>query len=255
MPQVSVNIITHNRATYIADAIKSALRQDFSDLEIIIVDDASTDNTAEVIKPFLSDKRVNYFLLPKQKNIAAVRNFALSKSQGKYIAVLDSDDMWSEDKKTSQQHDFLENNPDISLVGTGATIIDSLGAEKRKILKPSTDEDIKKVILLKNPFFHSSTMYRREIIMGFGGYGENLKYCDDFDLWLRLNATEKFYNFPEFWIKYREHSDNESAKNFWRAVKEVFLTIKKYRKETGFGFFIFFKKVLNKLFDYMNIQR
>lgn len=249
MSLVSVNIITHNRAQYIGEAINSVLKQDFTDFELIIVDDASTDNTVEVIKPFLSDKRVSYFLLPKQKNIAAVRNFALSKSQGKYIAVLDSDDIWSYDKKLSQQYAFLENNPSIVLVGTGAIIIDSLGNEKRKTLKPSTDDDIKKVILLKNPLFHSSIMYRREIIMGRGGYGENLKYCDDFDLWLRLSETEKFYNFPEFWIKYREHSDNESIKNFWRAVREVLLTIKKYRKKTGFGIFIFIKKIFNKLLN------
>lgn len=250
MPKVSVNIITHNRSKYIAEAIRSVLKQDFLDLELIIVDDASADNTAEVIKPFLSDKRVSYFLLPKQKNIAAVRNFALNKSQGEYVAVLDSDDLWNEDRKVSLQYDFLENNPDISLVGTGAIIIDSFGVEKRKTLKPSTDKDIKEIILLKNPFFHSSVMYRKKVIASFGGYGENLKYCDDFDLWLRLNSTEKFYNFPEFWIKYREHSDNESVKNFWRAVKEVALVIIRYRKKFNFSFSIFFKKILQKFKDF-----
>ncbi|MFZ4632233.1 MAG: glycosyltransferase family 2 protein [Patescibacteria group bacterium] len=247
MPLISVNIITHNRAKYISDAISSVLKQKFQDFELIVVDDASSDNTSNVIAPFLSDQRVKYFLLPKQKNIAAVRNFALEQSSGKYIAILDSDDLWCDDFKLSKQYDFLENNRSIVLVGTGAIIIDSLGEEKRKTSKPTTDSDIKKNFLLKNPFFHSSVLYRKEIIMSLGGYGENLKYCDDFDLWLRLNEKEKFYNFPDFCIKYREHDDNESAKNFWRAVKEVLLTIGKYRKNTNTSVLIFIKKIFDKL--------
>lgn len=249
MPLISVNIITHNRAQYLAEAIRSVLEQDFRDLELIIVDDASTDNTKEVVTPFLADTRVSYFLLPKQKNIAAIRNFALSKSSAQYVAVLDSDDAWSEPHKLTKQYEFLESNPDIVLVGTGAIIIDSLGQEKRRVLKPSTDEEIKKVFLLKNPFFHSSMLYRKAAILNLGGYDEKLKYCDDFDLWLRLNEQEKFYNFPDYDIKYREHADNESVKNFWRAVREVLITIKRYRKSNGLSLFIFIKKIWNKLFS------
>ena len=88
-------------------------------------------------------------------------------------------------------------------------------------------------------------MYRREFILNLGGYDEKLKYCDDFDLWLKLNETEKFYNFPVFWIKYREHADNESAKNFWRAVREVLVTIKRYRKNNSLGVSVFVKKIIN----------
>lgn len=249
MPLISVNIITHNRERYIAEAISSVLSQDFKDLELIVVDDASSDNTGEIIRDFLVDQRVKYFLLPKQKNIAAVRNFALGKSGGKYIAVLDSDDAWCDEKKLSKQFAFLEENSSIVLVGTSAVIIDSFGEKKRMVSKPESDEEIKEVFLLKNPFFHSSVMYRRDAIMNLGGYSESLKYCDDFDLWLRLNEREKFHNLPDFSIKYREHEDNESAKNFWRAIKEVFSTIGKYRKSNNFSPMIFVKKIINKLFD------
>lgn len=248
MPLVSVNIITHNRAGYIGEAIKSVLGQNFKDLELIIVDDASTDNTKEVVESFLSDERVKYFPLDKQKNIATLRNIALSKSVGEYIAILDSDDLWCDDNKIARQVNFLKENNNIVMVGSGATIIDSNGKEKRKAPKPVNDKDIKKIFLIKNPFFHSSVLYRKNSIINLGGYNEDLKYCDDFDLWIRLNEKESFYNFPDFFIKYREHSDNESVKNFWRAVKEVLFVIKKHRKRSGFGVFVFIKKIFNKIF-------
>lgn len=248
MPLVSVNIITHNRANYIGEAINSVLNQDFKDLELIIVDDASTDNTKDVVSSFLVDERVKYFPLEKQKNIATIRNIALSKSVGEYIAILDSDDLWCDEKKITKQVDFLKENKDIVMTGSGAIIIDSTGKEKRKTSKPVNDKDIKNIFLVKNPFFHSSVLYRKSSIINLGGYNEDLKYCDDFDLWIRLNEKEKFYNFPDFFIKYREHSDNESVKNFWRAVKEVLFVIKKHRRKSGFGIFVFIKKIVNKIF-------
>ena len=249
MPQISCVIITHNRARYIAEAIRSVLAQDFRDLELIIVDDASTDNTPEVVRPFLADKRVHYFPLAKQPNIAAIRNFANQQAQGKYIAVLDSDDFWCEPKKLSRQFEFLESHPDIVMAGSCAIIIDADGKEKRRAVKPSSDAEIKKVFLLKNPFFHSSLMYRKGSILALGGYDEKLKYCDDFDLWLRLNEMESFYNFPDFFIKYREHSDNESVKNFWRASREVWSVIRRYRKRFKVSLSVFAKKIWQKVVD------
>jgi glycosyltransferase involved in cell wall biosynthesis len=246
MPLVSCVIITHNRARYIKEAIVSVLAQDFKDLELIIVDDASTDNTPEIVQPFLSDERVRYFPLLKQPNIAAVRNFANRQARGKYVAVLDSDDFWCDPQKLTRQYEFLENHPAIVMAGSSAIIIDPEGKAKRLAVKPSSDADIKKVFLLKNPFFHSSLMYRKDAITALGGYDEKLKYCDDFDLWLRLNEHENFYNFPDFFIKYREHDDNESVKNFWRAVREVMFMLLHYRKKFKVSFSVFGKKIWQK---------
>jgi len=249
MPLISCVIITHNRARYIGEAIKSILAQDFKDLELIIVDDASADNTPEIVKPFLADGRARYFSLPKQPNIAAVRNFANRQARGKYIAVLDSDDFWCDSQKLSRQYEFLENHPAIVMAGSSAIIIDPEGKEKRRAVKPSSDAGIKKVFLLKNPFFHSSLMYRKDAILALGGYDEKLKYCDDFDLWLRLSEKEYFYNFPNFFIKYREHADNESVKNFWRASREVWSIIRRYRKKFKVGLAVFGKKIFQKIVD------
>lgn len=251
-PLVSVNIITHNRSKYISQAIMSVIGQDFTNLELIIIDDASTDNTGEIVKPFLRDERVKYYLLPKQKNIAAVRNYALQVSSGKYIAVLDSDDIWCNNAKLRQQVNYLENNLEVVCVGSGATLIGGSGEVLRSIIKPVYDSEIKQDLLLKNPFFHSSVMYRNEIIKKNGGYDENINYGEDFDLWLRIGKVGKFYNFREEFINYRVHNDNETSKHFGRAVIDVFRVISKNRKKYGLDWTIFVKKIFGKFIEYFD---
>lgn len=246
-PIISINIITHNRWHYLQYTIKSIQDQNFKNWELIIVDDASSDNTKELIKNFLKDKRIKYFLVEKQKNIAAVRNIALSKSKGEYIAILDSDDLWIDKDKLNKQLDYLQNNKDVVLVGSGAVVIDQNGRELRRVLKPENDQEIRKDFLLKNPFYHSSVMYRKRQIVNCGGYSGDYKYCDDFDLWLRLKNLGSLYNSPEYMIKYREHVDNESVKNTRVAIKDVFKLMGKYRKEHKASRLIFLKKIWQKI--------
>ncbi len=251
-PKISVNIITYNRAHYLNRAIISVLSQSFSDFELIIVDDASSDKTKELISSF-NDRRIRYFYVSKQKNIPAVRNIALSKSSGEYIAVLDSDDIWLDIEKLEKQINFLKSNSDYVLVGSGAIVIDEKGNEKRKTLKPKNNQDIRKDFLLKNPFFHSSVLYKKDIAMKYGGYNEDIIYGEDLDLWLHLGQLGKLYNFSEFFIKYREHSGNESVINFSKAVKGVFQIIKKYRKVYGFNRLIYIKKIWQKIREKFNL--
>ena len=246
-PCISINIITYNRSKYLEQAIQSVFYQDFKNWELIIIDDASTDNTRDLVKKFLSDKRVRYFLVNKQKNISKLRNIALRKSLGKYIAVLDSDDLWFDGKKLSKQFNFLEKNEKIVLVGSGAVIVDKDGKEKNKIIKPINDIDVRKNFLLKNPFFHSSVMYRKKYVLSCGLYNEDINYGEDLELWLRLGKLGLFYNFPNYFIKYREHSDNESVKNTKLAVKNVLKIISKYRKDYKFSRFIFLQKIWQKI--------
>lgn len=114
MDIVSVILPTYNRANYIADTVKSLLNQTYKYIELIIIADGSTDNTKEVISPFLKDHRTIYI---KQINsgTAAVRNCGLSRGSGKYVAFIDSDDIWEKDK-IEIQLSILNSLPEVSAV-------------------------------------------------------------------------------------------------------------------------------------------
>lgn len=249
---VSINIITHNRAKYLPEAINSVLSQSYENWELIIIDDASTDNTQEIIQPFLSDRRIKYFLVDKQASVAAVRNIALHKSKGEYLAVLDSDDKWIDQEKLIKQVEFLNNNPDYSLVGGNAEIIDFKGATIELVKKPSLDKDIRKIFLEKNPFFHSSILARMEIAKKIGGYDEKFAYGDDMDFCLMLGRDYKVCNLSDVLIAYRRHDDNEAVKHSRKAVFGVFSVIAKNRKAYNTNIFIYFKKVMTKIKEFLS---
>jgi glycosyltransferase involved in cell wall biosynthesis len=248
---VSVIIVTHNREKLLPFAVESVLKQKFSDFELIIIDDASGDNTEELVKKYLRDSRVRYFKIPKAKSIAQVRNSAWPYVQGKYIAVLDSDDIWIDDLKLAKQFEYLENHPEVVLIGSGAILINENGEEIGKAVKPISDAEIKKDFFIKNPIYHSSVMYRYAELKQIGAYDEKMTYCDDMDLWLRFGEIGKLYNFPDTLIKYRIHKDNESVKNFKGAIIDVLKFIARNRKKYRLGFSVFFKKIFGKGSEYL----
>ena len=106
---VSIIMPSYNTATYIAESIQSVLNQSYKDWELLIVDDCSMDNTDEVVKPFLTDQRIRYWKNERNSGAAVSRNRALQEARGKWIAFLDSDDLWRSDKLEKQIH-FMENN-------------------------------------------------------------------------------------------------------------------------------------------------
>ena len=108
---ISVIIVTYNREQLLIKAIDSVLGQKFSDFELIIIDDASIDNTENVVKQYLGDVRVKYIKIAKSKSISQVRNSAWPYVTGKYVAVLDSDDIWCDDLKLDKQFNFWKIIP------------------------------------------------------------------------------------------------------------------------------------------------
>lgn len=249
--EISIIIITHNRENFLPTAIESVLGQKFSNFELIIIDDASTDNTENVVKKYLEDKRVKYVKISKANSISEVRNSAWPYVNGKYIAVLDSDDIWVDDLKLTKQFDYLESHPEVIAVGSGAILINDHGEEVNRVVKPITDMEIRKDFLTKNPFFHSSVMYRYEAIKKIGGYDKKIKFGEDLDLLLRLGKIGEMYNFSDTMIKYRVHNGNEASKHFIGAILDVFRVIAKNRKKYGAGWSVFFKKIFGKSSEYL----
>lgn len=229
MSQISITMVTHNRVHYIANAIESVLSQTFSDWELIVVDDGSTDNTLQVVQEYaLQDTRIRLLINQENKGIVWSRNAALKEAQGKFIAILDSDDVWLDNEKLAKQVHFLETHPEYVLIGTGVRVIDKEGVFGRTYSNPEEDQNIRKVILRKNPFAHSSVLCRKESVINCGGYG-NYAVGEDYDLFLKMGRSGKMHNLAEPMLGYRIHDENISRKKAIAALKSNLALIKKYR--------------------------
>jgi glycosyltransferase involved in cell wall biosynthesis len=228
-PLVSVNIPTYNRGRYIKSAIDSVLAQSLTDWELIIVDDASTDGTDGIVRPYLIDPRIKYLANEQNQNISRSRNRALTESRGKYIAILDSDDLWTDPDKLAKQVAFLELHPDHAAVGTNADLIDPAGRTLGRTENPESDKAIRRLMLRQNPIIHSSVLYRKEAALTAGLYDPELNAIEDYDLWLRLGREAKLANLPDRLIGYRIHPGNTSVIDRLRLLRENINLIRRDR--------------------------
>jgi glycosyltransferase involved in cell wall biosynthesis len=203
-PTVSVIIPTYNRAHLIGRAIQSVLNQTYPDFELIIVDDASTDHTENVIKEFLQkDKRISYLKHDKNKGGSAARNTGIKTSKGEYIAFLDSDDEWLQGKLEKQTRFFLDKSIDVALVYTGSLKINgNLEKISTKIIHKKKGWIFKDLLLKYCIGPTSSIMIRQKCLKDVGLFDEDLPSCHDWDLWLRISKKYKIDCLEEPLVKY-----------------------------------------------------
>lgn len=220
MPVVSVILPVYNAEKFILESVNSILSQTFSDFELIIVNDGSTDNSQSVLEK-ISDPRV---ILINQENagLAASLNRGLSIAKGEYIARQDNDDI-SFSQRLEKQVNFLKSNKHIDLVGTWAEIISEKGQATGRFHKhPSDPVGLKFHLLFNNPFVHSSVMFRGDVIAKTGNYSTDPSIFEDYNLWSRMARITGISNLPEVLLKYREvHSGmSKSATDYDARVKK-----------------------------------
>ncbi len=222
MPLISVNILTKNRAPLLVRALRSVASQSFGDYEVVLINDSSTDETASVIEQFKRQgmplKDINH---QQSKGKIFSRNEALQESLGQYIAPLDDDDEWVDAQKLQKQIDYFQKYPDVVLTGGGIMMIDadkSLGAKFRV----ETDKDIRSTMLLRNNFFTSTVMFKREEALRSGGFLPGRRdEAEDYGLWLRLGKLGKVYNFQEVFTNYTlPHYNKERFRSILREQLE-----------------------------------
>ncbi len=207
-PKVSVVMPVYNGENYLEECVQSVLRQSFKDFEFIIVDDASTDNTVNILKTFAKkDKRVR--IIPNLRNLGMYPslNKALRAAKGEYVARMDHDDI-SEQKRFEKQVAFLDENPEIALVGTWATIIDEKGKVVGKRILETEHQRIKKYILKKTQFVSPSVMYRRSLVGEVGFYRTEFKFSQEYDFFLKVMDNHGVANIPEYLMRYRFYFEN-----------------------------------------------
>jgi len=186
MPRVSVIIPTHNRARFLAESIQSVLAQTFDNLETIVVDDGSTDNTREVVGNFLGP-RVKY-VYQENQGASAARNAGILIATGDFIALLDSDDVWLGDK-LALQVDLLDSHPKAGLVYSDAYLFDDQsGAILGRFLEGKGVFSGKVLRqLLSTQFIKTSTVVIRRNVFDVTGYfDESMMRVHDRDMWLRI---------------------------------------------------------------------
>ena len=228
-PRVSVNTIAKDAGSTIADAIESTLRQSFQDFEHVLIDDGSRDDTRRIIERYAaSDTRIRCVEAAPHATLGQLRNQALLASAGRYIAVLDADDVSLPDR-LERQVGFLDSHPDYLLVG--GTCYVRQGPDKP--LRPSslgliTDADLLHATLpIQNTLAHSCVMYRRDVAIAVGGYDERLAMGQDYLLWLRLRERGKMTNLARVVAIRRvdtgftERSDHVTREAFALAARQI----------------------------------
>lgn len=203
-PFVSVIIPTSNRATLVARAIRSVLVQSFKDLEIIVIDDASFDNTHETVQSF-NDPRIIYIKMSEQKGAQISRNIGIKKARGQYIALLDDDDEWLPEKLQKQLDLYNNNNQHLGVVYTGAFIITHQHISKAK---PTLKGNVKHLLFDGFPGPLSSTaLIKKECFEKIGEFDEILKFHQVKDIWMRISNHFEFDYIDEYLTKiYTNHN-------------------------------------------------
>ncbi len=210
-PLVSVVIPTFNRLPFLKEAIASVSAQSYTNFELIVIDDASTDGTASWLKS-QDEAKLRFEVLAENRGVSAARNKGIALANGEYIAFLDSDDLWQANK-LAKQIAFFEANPDMLVCHTNERW-EKNGAfiNQKKIHRKQGGFFFDRAceLCLVSP---STVMIHQSVFKRFGHFDESLPVCEDYDLWLRLNSTLPFGFIDEALITKRGgHEDQLSQK-------------------------------------------
>lgn len=203
-PKVSVIIPVYNREKYIGEAINSVLAQSFTNFELLLIDDGSTDDSVEIMRSY-ADPRVRLVCNEHNLGIPKTRNKGNQLARGEYIAILDSDDTAVPDR-LAKQVAFLDRYKDYALVGSWAALIDEEGRSLKKGKRRFVSSgEVKSQLLFRCCLPHSSVMARTAIMQAYG-YREQYVLCSDFDLFVRLARKYKLGRLPEPLVRQRVHA-------------------------------------------------
>lgn len=233
-PLISVILSSYNGTKYIRESIESVLNQSYTNLEFIIINDCSSDNTEDIISEYKKkDSRIIYIKNSSNLKLTASLNKGVEISQGKYIARIDDDDIWSDKDKLKKQVEFMESNTDYGICGTNMILINESWEEIGWVEHRISDIQIRSHISQSNQFSHSTIMMRKSILQLSGAYidAPYNRYTEDYDLWLRIWIYSKFYNLEDYCVKYRVRPWSITWKKSLQQNINALRVYFKYRKQ------------------------
>lgn len=214
-PAVSVLLPVHDGDAGLIRAARSVLRQTFRDLELVCVDDASTDATPGHLRALArSDRRVRVVTLRRNLGIVGALNRGLAAARGALIARIDHDDEWTARDKLTRQVALFRRDPGLVLVGTGVREVDDAGRPRGIERPPADDAGLRRRMLSRNPFAHASVVFRRSAVGG-GGYPARPAHVEDYHLWLALGARGRFAAIPDACVRLARRGAGISARHRW----------------------------------------
>ncbi len=220
----------YNGERFLAEAIESILTQTWTDFEFVIIDDGSTDSTAQILRDFeKKDARIRIITNEKNFGLTKSLNMGIAVATGEYIARMDADDI-SFPTRLEKQMAFLNDHPNIVVVGTGTEIIDADGKRMRSIATPKA---IQTRLPKRNCLVHGSLLIRKEALQDVGGYDESIRYAQDYDLLLRLLDGSNIAVIDEPLYALRVTRGRLSSKKFFQQVFYAAKAKYRYRQRIG----------------------
>jgi glycosyltransferase involved in cell wall biosynthesis len=207
---ISVVMPCFNGENYITMAIESILNQSFGHFELIIINDGSTDRTHSEIMKF-SDNRIKYIQNDENKGNYSSRNLGISQSFGKYICMMDADDI-AYDDRLQVQYEYMEEQPGIGAVGSLSHVIDEKSKIVGHIERPLTFLNLKVKLLID--LTQSTLMMRSCLVKENLLYDDSFKYAGDYDFVVRFSKKHKIVNLNQYLVQYRLHPDQISSKKY-----------------------------------------
>ncbi|RLA78766.1 MAG: glycosyltransferase family 2 protein [Deltaproteobacteria bacterium] len=229
MPEVSVIIPTYNRKEMVQEAVESVLSQTYQDFELIVVDDGSEDGTREMIQREFPGLLT--YIYQENQGVSRARNRGIETSRGKYIAFLDSDDLWLK-KKLERQVQFMQQNPEAMICYTDEIWIRRGVRVNPKKKHAKHSGWIYPQCLPLCIISPSSVLMRRELLEEVGGFDPEFPVCEDYDLWLRVALRYPIHLIPEkLIVKRGGHPDQLSHRSWGNDIWRVRALLKILQKE------------------------
>ncbi len=228
-PLVSVIIPVFNGAQYLTETIASVQESTYKNIEIILIDDGSKDESKSLCRTFTRKySNIHFYSFKRNNGLGRVLNYALKKSHGDYICRINQDDRMRPQRISVQIH-YLLAHPDVVALGTNIQLFNNQG-ETQIIQFAQTDEEIKRIWHIVSPFSDPSVMYKKAVALKVGGYRQEFWPADDTHLWIRMGKAGKLANLPRALVDVRYHDQAASIKHF-RKLALVTYTMHRWMHE------------------------
>lgn len=203
-PSLSVLFCVYNGERYLKDAVQSVLAQTYTDFELVLVDDGSTDTTPNILDSF-DDSRIVSFRNETNRGLVASLNIGIAHSRGKYLVRMDADDQSLSDR-FQRQMDYMELHPEVGVLGCWMEQLNEANGDREILKVPAEHDLIRWKMLFESVVFHATVMMRRELVVREGGYDERFLHIEDTELWSRLILKTRFANLEDVLYVRRWHS-------------------------------------------------
>lgn len=217
-PKISVVMPVYNGEKYLHATMKSMIDQTFRDFELLVMDDGSTDRTAQILDAYAKkDHRIRVFRQPN-KGIVESLNSLVARAKADLVARMDADDI-AYPQRLAMQYAYMENSPKTVLLGATCAVLKN-GTEKKGVTDTFQEDFLNRWFMVFNcPFVHSAVMFRKKAFMECGGYWNGEYPAEDYGLWIRMKKYGLMENLQEILGEYRQNVESVSGANFRGQVK------------------------------------